>query len=96
VSRWTGVPVTRLRGEIEKLPPNGDSLHRRVVGQDAKDPKLCANAVPAKQGGLSDPNGPDRVVPVFSGRQASQDRNSARALAEFLVLMTIVGSSVST
>src|SRR6202522_22993 len=58
VSRWTGVPVTRLlEGEVEKLVRMEDALHRSVVGQDDAVAAV-ANAVRRSRSGLSDPNRP--------------------------------------
>ncbi|MDO6806311.1 type VI secretion system ATPase TssH, partial [Wenyingzhuangia sp. 1_MG-2023] len=58
VSRWTGVPVSRmLEGEREKLLRMEDVLHESVVGQDQAI-KAVANAVRRSRAGLSDPNRP--------------------------------------
>src|SRR5690606_12812811 len=58
VSRWTGVPVSRLlEGEIQKLLRMEESLHDRVVGQDAAVNAVAA-AVRRSRAGLQDPNRP--------------------------------------
>src|SRR5690606_41009197 len=58
VSRWTGIPVTRLmQGGMEKLINLEERLHQRVVGQDAAV-EVVANAVRRHRAGLADPNPP--------------------------------------
>ena len=58
VSRWTGVPVSRLlEGEVEKLIRMEDALHARVVGQD-EAVSAVSNAIRRSRAGLSDPNRP--------------------------------------
>ncbi len=58
VSRWTGVPVSRLmEGEIQKLVRLEQTLHERVVGQD-EAVSAVANAIRRSRAGLSDPNRP--------------------------------------
>ncbi|WP_028572494.1 ATP-dependent chaperone ClpB [Desulfonatronum lacustre] len=58
VSRWTGIPVSRLlEGEREKLLRLGDTLHERVVGQD-EAVTAVADAVLRARAGLKDPNRP--------------------------------------
>jgi ATP-dependent Clp protease ATP-binding subunit ClpB len=58
ISRWTGIPVTRLlEGEREKLLRLGDVLHDRVVGQD-EAVTAVADAVLRARAGLKDPNRP--------------------------------------
>ena len=58
VSRWTGVPVTRLvEGEVAKLVHLEDLLHERVVGQD-EAVTAVANAIRRSRAGLSDPHRP--------------------------------------
>ncbi len=83
VSRWTGVPVSRLmEGEIEKLVRLEDHLHRRVVGQhDAVT--AVANAIRRSRAQLSDPNRPIGSF-VFLGPTGVGKTELARALAEFL------------
>ncbi|HSG80087.1 MAG TPA: ATP-dependent chaperone ClpB [Acidimicrobiia bacterium] len=83
VSRWTGIPVSRLmEGEIEKLVRLEDHLHRRVVGQDDAV-RAVANAVRRSRAGLSDPNRPIGSF-VFLGPTGVGKTELARALAEFL------------
>src|SRR5206468_6430623 len=58
VSRWTGIPVTRLvEGEREKLLKLDEILHRRVVGQD-EAVQLVADAVIRARSGVKDPRRP--------------------------------------
>jgi ATP-dependent Clp protease ATP-binding subunit ClpB len=58
VSRWTGVPVSRLmEGEIQKLLKMEERLHQRVVGQDEAI-RAVANAIRRARAGLQDPNRP--------------------------------------
>jgi ATP-dependent Clp protease ATP-binding subunit ClpB len=58
VSKWTGVPVSRLlEGEVAKLVRMEDVLHQRVVGQD-EAVRAVANAIRRSRSGLSDPHRP--------------------------------------
>ncbi|MEN7974142.1 MAG: AAA family ATPase, partial [Verrucomicrobiota bacterium] len=58
VSRWTGIPVTRLlEGEVEKLVNMETRLHQRVVGQEAAL-KAVSNAVRRSRAGMQDPDRP--------------------------------------
>jgi ATP-dependent Clp protease ATP-binding subunit ClpB len=58
VSRWTGIPVSRLvEGEIEKLVRMEERLTKRVVGQDDAV-RLVSNAVRRAKSGLKDPRRP--------------------------------------
>jgi ATP-dependent Clp protease ATP-binding subunit ClpB len=83
VSRWTGVPVTRLlQGEMDKLIRLEDTLHARVVGQD-EAVHAVANAVRRSRAGLSDPNRPIGSF-LFLGPTGVGKTELARALAEFL------------
>ncbi len=83
VSRWTGVPVTRLlEGEVEKLVRMEDSLHQRVVGQD-EAVRAVANAIRRSRAGLSDPNRPIGSF-LFLGPTGVGKTELARSLAEFL------------
>ena len=83
VSKWTGVPVTRLlEGEMQKLVQMETRLHDRVVGQDAAI-KAVANAVRRARAGLSDPNRPIGSF-MFMGPTGVGKTELARALAEFL------------
>ncbi|MEO8456495.1 MAG: Clp protease N-terminal domain-containing protein, partial [Chloroflexota bacterium] len=83
VSRWTGVPVTKLmEGEVEKLISMEDRLAERVVGQDEAI-RAVANAVRAARAGLQDPNRPLGSF-LFLGPTGVGKTETARALAEFL------------
>jgi ATP-dependent Clp protease ATP-binding subunit ClpB len=83
VSKWTGVPVSRLmEGEMQKLVRLEDVLHERVVGQD--DPvRAVANAIRRSRAGLSDPHRPIGSF-LFLGPTGVGKTELARALAEFL------------
>ncbi len=83
VSRWTGVPVTRLlQGEMDKLVRLEDTLHARVVGQDDAV-RAVANAVRRSRAGLSDPGRPIGSF-LFLGPTGVGKTELARALAAFL------------
>ena len=83
VSRWTGVPVSRLvEGEIEKLMKMEDRLHERVIGQDEAITAI-ANAIRRSRAGLSDPNRPMGSF-IFLGPTGVGKTELARALAQFL------------
>jgi len=83
VSRWTGVPVTRLlEGEIDKLLRMEDRLHERVVGQD-EAVRAVAAAVRRSRAGLQDPNRPVGTF-LFLGPTGVGKTEMARSLAEFL------------
>ncbi len=83
VSKWTGIPVTRmLEGEMQKLLRMEEGLHRRVVGQDAAV-RAVANAVRRARSGLADPNRPIGSF-IFLGPTGVGKTELARALAEFL------------
>ncbi|MBI2413837.1 MAG: ATP-dependent chaperone ClpB [Deltaproteobacteria bacterium] len=83
VSRWTGIPVSRmLEGEKEKLRKMEDGLKRRVVGQDAAL-KAVSNAVRRARAGLQDINRPIGSF-IFLGPTGVGKTETARALAEFL------------
>jgi ATP-dependent Clp protease ATP-binding subunit ClpB len=83
VSRWTGVPVSRLlEGEMEKLVHMEERLHQRVVGQDDAL-HAVANAVRRARAGLQDPNRPIGSF-IFLGPTGVGKTELARALAEFL------------
>ncbi len=65
VSRWTGVPVSKLiEGEMQKLVHLEDHLHQRVVGQDEAVSSI-ANAIRRSRAGLSDPNHSSLVLDSF-------------------------------
>jgi ATP-dependent Clp protease ATP-binding subunit ClpB len=83
VSRWTGVPVSRLmEGEIQKLLKMEERLHQRVVGQD-ESIAAVANAIRRARAGLQDPNRPLGSF-IFLGPTGVGKTELARALAEFL------------
>ena len=83
VSRWTGIPVSKLlEGEVEKLIHMEERLHRRVVGQD-EAVQAVANAVRRARSGLQDPNRPLGSF-LFLGPTGVGKTELARALAEFL------------
>ncbi len=83
VSRWTGVPVTKLmEGDVEKLLRMEEALHRRVVGQDEAIAAV-ANAVRRSRAGIQDPNRPIGSF-LFLGPTGVGKTLLARALAEFL------------
>jgi len=83
VSRWTGVPVSRmLEGEMQKLIHMEERLQQRVVGQDDAL-RAVANAVRRARAGLQDPNRPIGSF-IFLGPTGVGKTETARALAEFL------------
>jgi len=83
VSRWTGVPVTRLlEGEVEKLVHMEERMHQRVVGQD-EAVVAVANALRRARSGLQDPHRPIGSF-VFLGPTGVGKTELARALAEFM------------
>ena len=83
VSKWTGVPVSRLmEGEMQKLVHLEDLLHQRVIGQEGAVAAV-ANAVRRSRAGLSDPNRPIGSF-MFLGPTGVGKTELARALAEFL------------
>jgi ATP-dependent Clp protease ATP-binding subunit ClpB len=83
VSRWTGVPVTKLlEGEMHKLLHLEDELHKRVVGQD-EAVTAVADAVIRARSGLKDPNRPIGSF-IFLGPTGVGKTELARALAQFL------------
>ena len=83
VSRWTGIPVTRLmEGEMGKLLRLGELLHRRVVGQD-EAVQAVADAVLRARSGIKDPNRPIGSF-LFLGPTGVGKTELARALAATL------------
>ena len=83
VSRWTGVPVTRLlEGEREKLLHMEERLHRRIIGQD-RAVEAVAEAVRRARSGITEPNRPIGSF-IFLGPTGVGKTELARALAEFL------------
>jgi len=83
VSRWTGVPVSKLlEGEMQKLLHLEDELHKRVIGQD-EAVQAVAEAVMRARSGLKDPQRPIGSF-IFLGPTGVGKTELARALAEFL------------
>ncbi|HMN08684.1 MAG TPA: ATP-dependent chaperone ClpB [Gemmatimonadaceae bacterium] len=83
VSRWTGIPVTRMmETERERLAKLEDELARRVVGQ-REAVEAVSNAVRRSRAGLQDPNRPIGSF-IFLGPTGVGKTETARALAEFL------------
>lgn len=83
VSRWTGVPVSRLmEGEVQKLVQLEDHLHERVIGQDDAV-SVVANAIRRSRAGLADPNRPIGSF-LFLGPTGVGKTELARSLAAFL------------
>jgi ATP-dependent Clp protease ATP-binding subunit ClpB len=83
VSKWTGIPVSRmLEGEVSKLVQMEQRLRERVIGQDAAL-TVVANAIRRSRAGLSDPSRPIGSF-IFLGPTGVGKTETARALAEFL------------
>jgi len=83
VSRWTGIPVSRLmEGEVAKLVRMEDVLHARVIGQD-EAVSAVANAIRRSRSGLSDPHRPIGSF-MFLGPTGVGKTELARAVADFL------------
>jgi ATP-dependent Clp protease ATP-binding subunit ClpB len=83
VSKWTGVPVSRmLEGEVQKLLHMEERLRRRVVGQDEAI-SAVSDAVRRARAGIQDPNRPIGSF-IFLGPTGVGKTELARALAEFL------------
>ena len=83
VSKWTGVPVSRLmEGEMAKLVRMEDVLHERVVGQH-EAVVAVANAIRRSRAGLSDPHRPIGSF-LFLGPTGVGKTELARTLADFL------------
>jgi ATP-dependent Clp protease ATP-binding subunit ClpB len=83
VSRWTGIPVSKLlEGEMRKLLHLDEELHKRVIGQE-EAANAVAEAVIRSRSGLSDPNRPIGSF-IFLGPTGVGKTELARALAEYL------------
>jgi ATP-dependent Clp protease ATP-binding subunit ClpC len=83
VSRWTGIPVTRLKeAETERLVHMEDEIHQRVVGQNEAIAAI-SRAIRRSRAGLKDPHRPIGSF-IFSGPTGVGKTELARALAEFL------------
>ena len=96
VSRWTGIPVTRMmQSEREKLLHLEEELHKRVVGQDEAI-QAVADAVRRSRAGLQDPKRPIGSF-IFLGTTGVGKTELAKALAEYLfddeALMTRIDMS---
>ena len=83
VSKWTGIPVTRmLQSEREKLLHLEEELHKRVIGQDEAI-QAVSDAVRRSRAGLQDPKRPIASF-IFLGTTGVGKTELAKALAEFL------------
>lgn len=83
VSRWTGIPVSRMmQSEREKLLHLEDELHKRVIGQNEAIDAVC-NAVRRSRAGLQDPKRPIASF-IFLGTTGVGKTELAKALAEYL------------
>ena len=83
ISRWTGVPVTKLlEEEADKLLNMEEYLHKRVIGQDTAI-KAVSEAVRRSRAGLNDPRRPMGSF-IFLGPTGVGKTELAKALAEFL------------
>ena len=83
VSKWTGVPVTKmLESEVQKLVQMEDKLKTRVIGQE-EAVVAVSNAVRRSRAGLKDPSRPIGSF-IFMGPTGVGKTELARALAEFL------------
>ncbi len=83
VSKWTGIPVSRLmEGEVQKLLKMEERLHQRVIGQEDAI-RAVSNAVRRSRAGLQDPHRPMGTF-LFLGPTGVGKTELARALAEFL------------
>ncbi|WP_130617677.1 ATP-dependent chaperone ClpB [Dyella amyloliquefaciens] len=83
VSRWTGIPVTKmLEGERDKLLHMEEALHKRVVGQD-EAVRAVSDAIRRARAGLSDPNRPYGSF-LFLGPTGVGKTELCKALAEFM------------
>ncbi len=83
VSKWTGIPLDKLmRAEREKLMSLQDTLHKRVIGQDAAVKSVC-DAILRSRAGIKDPNKPMGSF-IFLGPTGVGKTELAKALAEAL------------
>jgi ATP-dependent Clp protease ATP-binding subunit ClpC len=83
VSRWTGIPVTRLQeAETARLLRMEDELHLNVIGQDEAI-KAISRSIRRSRAGLKDPNRPIGSF-IFSGPTGVGKTELARSLAKFL------------
>ena len=83
ISRWTGIPVTKLvEGEREKILALGDTLHKRVIGQDEAVDRVT-EAIMRSRAGINDPKKPLGSF-LFLGPTGVGKTELAKALAEAL------------
>ncbi len=83
ISRWTGIPISKLmEGEREKLLALGDTLHKRVIGQDEAVQKVT-EAIWRLRAGISNPNQPIGSF-LFLGPTGVGKTELAKALAQAL------------
>jgi ATP-dependent Clp protease ATP-binding subunit ClpC len=83
VSRWTGIPVTRLQeAETARLLRMEDELHKNVIGQDEAI-RAISRSIRRSRAGLKDPNRPIGSF-IFSGPTGVGKTELARSLAKFL------------
>ena len=83
VSKWTGIPVSKmLQGEKEKLLHMEEALRRRVVGQD-EAVRIVSDAIRRSRAGLADPRRPNGSF-LFLGPTGVGKTELSKALAEFL------------
>ncbi len=83
VSRWTGIPVTRMmQSEREKLLHLEEELHKRVIGQDEAI-RAVSDAVRRSRAGLQDPKRPIASF-IFLGTTGVGKTELAKALADYL------------
>ncbi|MDA0987896.1 MAG: AAA family ATPase [Chloroflexi bacterium] len=83
VAQWTGIPVSQmLEGEAERLLHMEESLHQRIIGQDAAI-RVVSEATRRSRAGLKDPKRPIGSF-IFLGPTGVGKSELARALAQFL------------
>ena len=83
VSRWTGIPITRmLKSEKERIIHTFDELKKRVIGQDAAL-KVVSNAIQRSRSGMADPKRPMGVF-LFLGPTGVGKTETAKTLSQFL------------
>ena len=91
VSRWTGIPVTRMmQSEREKLLHLEEELHKRVIGQEEAITAV-SDAVRRSRAGLQDPKRPIASF-IFLGTTGVGKTELAKALAEYLFNSRLIGA----